>query len=193
MPRLDGFGLLQELRKDVELRSVPVIVLSARAERKPRSRACERVQMTIWSNRSAPANCMARVAANVELSRTRAQSARLLREEAQIAQNNTDCTYYRMEGRREIATESALSKTAVGQRWLSTGANGPRPRPRWAWRLGMQVVVGSGRVRAISPAWTEILGHHPSEVVGKSFLEFVWPEDAEPRKPVWMPQPQRLI
>ena len=31
MPRLDGFGLIQQLRKDLELRTVPVLVLSARA------------------------------------------------------------------------------------------------------------------------------------------------------------------
>ncbi len=31
MPRLDGFGLIRALRDDVELRSVPVLVLSARA------------------------------------------------------------------------------------------------------------------------------------------------------------------
>jgi signal transduction histidine kinase len=31
MPRLDGFGLIRELRADVELRTVPVVLLSARA------------------------------------------------------------------------------------------------------------------------------------------------------------------
>ena len=31
MPRLDGFGLIQQLRQDPELRTVPVLVLSARA------------------------------------------------------------------------------------------------------------------------------------------------------------------
>ena len=35
MPSLDGFGLLRELRADSELRAVPVLLLSARAEDTP--------------------------------------------------------------------------------------------------------------------------------------------------------------
>jgi PAS domain S-box-containing protein len=31
----------------------------------------------------------------------------------------------------------------------------------------------------VSPAWKEILGHEPDAVVGQSFLNFIWPEDAE--------------
>ena len=36
-----------------------------------------------------------------------------------------------------------------------------------------------GIFRAVNPAWTSILGHEPGEVVGRSFRDFVWPEDAE--------------
>ena len=50
------------------------------------------------------------------------------------------------------------------------------------WRLSrdLLVVVGTdGVFRAVNPAWTTILGHAPDDVVGRSFLDFVWPEDAE--------------
>ncbi|MCB5176927.1 PAS domain-containing protein [Microvirga lenta] len=40
------------------------------------------------------------------------------------------------------------------------------------------VVDADGIFRAVNPAWTEILGHAPDEVVGHSFLDFIWPEDA---------------
>jgi PAS domain S-box-containing protein len=41
------------------------------------------------------------------------------------------------------------------------------------------VTVGAdGIFRAVSPVWREILGHEPAMVVGQSFLNFVWPEDA---------------
>jgi PAS domain S-box-containing protein len=35
-----------------------------------------------------------------------------------------------------------------------------------------------GGAGAGSPAWTDVLGHMPEEVVGRSFLEFIYPDDA---------------
>jgi signal transduction histidine kinase/CheY-like chemotaxis protein len=49
MPRLDGFGLIQQLRKDPELRTVPVLVLSARAGEEARLEGCTAALTTIWS------------------------------------------------------------------------------------------------------------------------------------------------
>ena len=50
----------------------------------------------------------------------------------------------------------------------------------WRHSRDLQVVVGAdGIFRAVSPAWREILGHEPDTVVGQSFLNFIWPEDAE--------------
>ena len=50
----------------------------------------------------------------------------------------------------------------------------------WRHSRDLQVVVGAdGIFRAVSPAWREILGHKPDTVVGQSFLNFIWPEDAE--------------
>jgi PAS domain S-box-containing protein len=49
----------------------------------------------------------------------------------------------------------------------------------WRNSRDLLVVVGAdGVFRRVNPAWTEILGHDPSEVEGRSFLDFVWPEDA---------------
>jgi PAS domain S-box-containing protein len=50
----------------------------------------------------------------------------------------------------------------------------------WKHSRDLQVVVGAdGIFRAVSPAWREILGHEPDSVVGQSFLNFIWPEDAD--------------
>jgi PAS domain S-box-containing protein len=50
----------------------------------------------------------------------------------------------------------------------------------WRHSRDLQVVVGAdGIFHAVSPAWREILGHEPDTVVGQSFLNFIWPEDAE--------------
>ena len=49
------------------------------------------------------------------------------------------------------------------------------------WRNSRDLLViidANGAFRRVNPAWTRILGHLPSEVEGRSFLEFVWPDDA---------------
>jgi PAS domain S-box-containing protein len=51
----------------------------------------------------------------------------------------------------------------------------------WQNSRDLLVVVGAdGVFRAVNPAWTGILGHAPDGVVGRSFLEFIWPDDAGP-------------
>jgi len=50
----------------------------------------------------------------------------------------------------------------------------------WRNSRDLLVVVGSdGIFRAISPAWERVLGHTPEEVVGKSYLDFIWPDDTD--------------
>jgi PAS domain S-box-containing protein len=49
----------------------------------------------------------------------------------------------------------------------------------WRNSRDLLAVVGAdGIFRAVNPAWQTILGHEPAEVVGRSFLDFIWPEDA---------------
>lgn len=48
----------------------------------------------------------------------------------------------------------------------------------WRNSRDLLVVVGAdGIFRAANPAWKAILGHDPMQVVGRSFLDFIWPED----------------
>ncbi len=50
----------------------------------------------------------------------------------------------------------------------------------WGNSRDLQVIIGAdGIFRAVNPAWTEILGYVPAEVEGRSFLGFIWPEDAD--------------
>ncbi len=49
------------------------------------------------------------------------------------------------------------------------------------WRNSPDLLVAigvNGIFHAVNPAWTAILGHDPADVVGRSFLDFVWPDDA---------------
>jgi len=50
------------------------------------------------------------------------------------------------------------------------------------WRNSLDILVvadADGVFRAVSPAWTRVLGHDVSEVVGHSFRDFVFQNDAE--------------
>jgi PAS domain S-box-containing protein len=50
------------------------------------------------------------------------------------------------------------------------------------WRNSRDLLVivdADGIFRAANPAWTDILGYAPEEVAGRSFLDFVWPDDAD--------------
>ncbi|HEY0855568.1 MAG TPA: PAS domain-containing protein [Albitalea sp.] len=50
----------------------------------------------------------------------------------------------------------------------------------WRHSRDLLAVVGAdGIFRAVNPAWTALLGHEAHELVGHSFLEFVWPDDAQ--------------
>ena len=51
------------------------------------------------------------------------------------------------------------------------------------WRNSRDLLVTmgpNGVFHSVNPAWEAILGHAAGEVVGKSVVEFVWPEEAEP-------------
>lgn len=43
----------------------------------------------------------------------------------------------------------------------------------------LAVVKRDGTVRAVNPAWTDILGHSSAEVEGRDFRGFVWTDDAQ--------------
>ena len=50
----------------------------------------------------------------------------------------------------------------------------------WQNSRDLLVTVGAdGIFQAVNPAWTDILGHRQEDVIGRSFVEFVWPEDVE--------------
>jgi len=50
----------------------------------------------------------------------------------------------------------------------------------WVHSRDLLVVVGAnGIFRAVSPAWTQTLGHSIAEVVGRSFIDFIHPDDAQ--------------
>ena len=50
----------------------------------------------------------------------------------------------------------------------------------WTHARDLMVVVGGdGIIRSASPAWTRILGYPVEDVVGRSFLDFIYPDDVD--------------
>ena len=78
MPRLDGFGLLQALRKHSETTTIPVILVSARAGEESRIEGLERGADDYLIKPFSAKELLARVAAHLDLARQRKRNATLL-------------------------------------------------------------------------------------------------------------------
>src|SRR5581483_4712779 len=74
MPKLDGFGLLAGLRADPELRDIPIVLLSARAGEEARVAGIEAGADDYLVKPFSARELLARVGANLELSRLRRQA-----------------------------------------------------------------------------------------------------------------------
>jgi signal transduction histidine kinase len=79
MPRLDGFGLLRELRADPRTRDVPVIMLSARAGEESRVEGMEAGADDYLIKPFSARELLARVGAHVQMARLRREAAEALR------------------------------------------------------------------------------------------------------------------
>jgi PAS domain S-box-containing protein len=85
MPRLDGFGLLREIRADAQLRHLPVVMLSARAGEEARVEGLESGADDYLTKPFSARELMARVNANLEMARLRRDATReLLESEARF-------------------------------------------------------------------------------------------------------------
>ncbi|MPW18831.1 response regulator [Paraburkholderia sp. CNPSo 3157] len=82
MPKLDGFGLLRELRADDRLRETPVLLLSARAGEEAKVGGLESGADDYLIKPFAARELLARVAGNLQLAQLRRETGDRLREES---------------------------------------------------------------------------------------------------------------
>jgi signal transduction histidine kinase len=80
MPRLDGFGLLRELRADPDTRDVPVIVLSARAGEESRVEGMEAGADDYLVKPFTAKELLAHVSAHLQMARLRREATERLRD-----------------------------------------------------------------------------------------------------------------
>lgn len=84
MPELDGFGLLSAVREDAGLRDVPVILLSARAGEEAQVEGLRAGADDYLVKPFSASELLARIETNLNIARTRRETARLLQEETQV-------------------------------------------------------------------------------------------------------------
>ncbi len=84
MPGLDGFGLLKTIRDDPALRDTPVILLSARAGEEAKVGGLRAGADDYLTKPFSARELLARVETNLNISRTRRETSRLLQEETQV-------------------------------------------------------------------------------------------------------------
>jgi len=80
MPRLDGIGLVREIRADASLKTVPIILLSARAGEESRVEGLQQGADDYLIKPFSARELLARVAAHLEMARMRKESEEVLRE-----------------------------------------------------------------------------------------------------------------
>ncbi len=81
MPNLDGFGLLRELRANPETRTIPIILLSARAGEEARVEGIETGADDYLIKPFSAREVLARVQTHLELARVRKQAEEALRQQ----------------------------------------------------------------------------------------------------------------
>ena len=90
MPRLDGFGLLRELRSDPQTATIPVIMLSARAGEEARVEGIQSGADDYLVKPFSARELQARVSAHIELARARREAAAADERAAVVLESITD-------------------------------------------------------------------------------------------------------
>jgi len=149
MPLLDGFGVIDALRRQPETKELPIILLSARAGEEASIEGLQAGADDYLVKPFSARELLARVDGALRLAELRRET------NAKLRAANEDLE-------RRVA-ERTMERDRV-----------------WRNSRDLLVVVGAdGVFRSVNPAWTAILGHEPEEVEGRSFQDFVWPEDAD--------------
>jgi PAS domain S-box-containing protein len=115
MPRLDGFGLIRELRSDPRTRTIPVVMLSARAGEEARIEGLQSGADDYLIKPFHARELIARVAAAIELARVRREAAVANERAALILESITD-GFLALDRQWRITGVNAAAERANGLR-----------------------------------------------------------------------------
>jgi PAS domain S-box-containing protein len=113
MPRLDGFGLLRELRADSRTRDVPLILLSARAGEESRVEGMDAGADDYLVKPFSARELLARVGAHLQMARLRREGERAVREREAWLEGQNEALRAAMNGEPIEVALGVLVRTAV--------------------------------------------------------------------------------
>jgi len=155
MPRLDGVGLVRSIRADPALRTLPVIMLSARAGEEARVSGLEIGADDYLVKPFAARELLARVAASLHLAEIRAEAGEALRQSERryrsLAQASAQ-VIWTVDAAGQFSEPSSTWESYTGQRWEEYRGS------------GAFTVVHPGDRERVREEWTATLGSgHPFE------------------------------
>ncbi|WP_243147618.1 response regulator, partial [Scytonema sp. UIC 10036] len=123
MPRLDGFGLLQELRTNPQTRELPIILLSARAGEESRIEGLQAGADDYLTKPFSTRELLARIEASLKMAQIRKEAAlreQALRLTAETAQKEAEATAQRLSHILESMSDAFV---ALDRDWRITYQN----------------------------------------------------------------------
>ena len=179
MPKLDGFGLLRELRADEGLKSIPVILLSARAGEESRVEGMEAGADDYLIKPFSARELMARVEAHLKLQRVRRQSQEALQASerkfsAAFEQSPLALTITSLDDERLVEVNESFVRLSGYARDEATGRTSeelklwvePGRRAEWLRR-----VRAGERVSGFEILFRTKSGEERVGVIGSSLIE----------------------
>jgi len=147
MPRLDGFGLLAALRQDPALRTIPVLLLSARAGEEASVEGLRAGADDYLIKPFSARELLARVSSNLRLSALRQETEKRLAEEARTL---------------ELRVNQAIAER--DRLWEHSDDL-------------FVIADGQGRMLRLNPSWTRWLGHPEAALTFQRYDTLLHPDD----------------
>ena len=171
MPRLDGFGLLRAIRDDPELKSIQVIMLSARAGEESRIESLAAGADDFLVKPFSRREVIARVDGNLKLARVRADASRELRareERFRMLADNMDQLAW--------TCDSLGEATWYNRRWLEYTGLSFEEMKDWGWKRVQhpdhidRVIASVTHARETGQIWEETFPLRGADGVYRWFL-----------------------
>ncbi|MDZ8052634.1 MAG: ATP-binding protein [Aulosira sp. ZfuCHP01] len=170
MPRLDGLGLLQELRSDPHTREMPIILLSARAGEESRIEGLEAGADDYLIKPFSARELLARVEANLKMAQMRQQAVR--REQELRIQ--TEAARSQISNILESITDAFV---AFDREWHYTYANEQATR---LLEKSQEELLGKQVWQEVFPELVPSLGYEKLHYAVKEKVSVVFEEFVEP-------------
>jgi PAS domain S-box-containing protein len=177
MPVLDGFRLLNELRTHPLTKTIPVILLSARASEESRVEGLRLGADDYLVKPFAARELLARVGAHIELSRLR----RSIHEELRSARDELDMRV-RERTRELAATNEALRHEIVERRRVELALRASEQRLSAIFAqasVGLSEISPDGRFHRVNDALCQMLGRAREVLLASNVRDVTHPDDLE--------------